>query len=65
MWAYPANIIPGIGYSPDKMLQGRLFSCGDAQRYRLDVNHNMISVNKARCKVNSFHCDGQMRVDEN
>lgn len=36
----PANIVPGIGFSPDKMLQGRLFSYGDAQRYRLGVNHN-------------------------
>ena len=35
----PANIVPGIGFSPDKMLQGRLFSYGDAQRYRLGVNH--------------------------
>lgn len=61
----PANIVPGIGYSPDKMLQGRLFSYGDAQRYRLGVNHNMIPVNRARCPVNSFHRDGQMRVDDN
>jgi len=61
----PANIVPGIGYSPDKMLQGRLFSYGDAQRYRLGVNHNLIPVNKARCEVNSFHRDGQMRIDEN
>ncbi len=38
----PANIVPGIGLSPDKMLQGRLFSYGDAQRYRLGVNHNLI-----------------------
>jgi catalase len=61
----PANSVPGIGYSPDKMLQGRLFSYGDAQRYRLGVNHNTIPVNKARCPVNSFHRDGQMRVDGN
>ena len=38
----PANIVPGIGFSPDKMLQGRLFSYGDAQRYRLGVNHHLI-----------------------
>lgn len=61
----PANNVPGIGYSPDKMLQGRLFSYGDAQRYRLGVNHNLIPVNKARCPVNSFHRDGSMRIDEN
>ena len=41
----PMNIVEGIGFSPDKMLQGRLFSYGDAQRYRLGVNHNMIPVN--------------------
>lgn len=61
----PANIVPGIGFSPDKMLQGRLFSYGDAQRYRLGVNHYLIPVNKARCPVNGFHRDGLMRVDNN
>ncbi|PKL57834.1 MAG: catalase, partial [Methanomicrobiales archaeon HGW-Methanomicrobiales-5] len=61
----PANIIPGIGFSPDKMLQGRLFSYGDAQRYRLGVNHHSIPVNKPRNETNSFHRDGQMRVDGN
>ena len=61
----PANIVPGIGFSPDKMLQGRLFSYGDAQRYRLGVNHNSIPVNAPRCPVHSFHRDGQMRVDGN
>ncbi len=62
----PANIIPGIGFSPDKMLQGRLFAYGDAQRYRLGVNHHLIPVNKSRCPfLNMFHRDGQMRVDGN
>ena len=61
----PANIVPGIGFSPDKMLQGRLFSYGDAQRYRLGVNHHLIPVNRARCPVNYFHRDGAMRVDGN
>ncbi|MBF0501927.1 MAG: catalase [Candidatus Riflebacteria bacterium] len=61
----PANIIPGIGFSPDKMLQGRLFSYGDAQRYRLGVNHHLIPVNKARCPFHSYHRDGVMRVDGN
>ena len=61
----PANIVPGIGFSPDKMLQGRLFSYGDAHRYRLGVNHAQIPVNAARCPVNSFHRDGAMRVDGN
>jgi catalase len=61
----PANIVPGIGFSPDKMLQGRLFSYGDAQRYRLGVNHHLIPVNKARCPFHSYHRDGAMRVDGN
>ncbi|PKO03221.1 MAG: catalase [Chloroflexi bacterium HGW-Chloroflexi-5] len=61
----PANIVPGIGFSPDKMLQGRLFSYGDAQRYRLGVNHHSIPVNKPHIETNSFHRDGQMRVDGN
>ncbi len=61
----PSNIVPGIGFSPDKMLQGRLFSYGDAQRYRLGVNHHLIPVNKARCPMHSYHRDGAMRVDGN
>ncbi len=61
----PANVVPGIGFSPDKMLQGRLFSYGDTQRYRLGVNHAQIPVNTARCPVHSFHRDGAMRVDGN
>jgi catalase len=61
----PANIVPGIGFSPDKMLQGRLFSYGDAQRYRLGVNHHLIPVNQSRCPFHSYHRDGAMRVDGN
>ncbi|MCK7489920.1 MAG: catalase, partial [Anaerotruncus sp.] len=61
----PANVVPGIGFSPDKMLQGRLFSYGDAQRYRLGVNHHQIPVNAPRCPFHSYHRDGAMRVDGN
>jgi catalase len=61
----PANVVPGIGFSPDKMLQGRLFSYGDAQRYRLGVNHAHIPVNAPRCPVHSYHRDGAMRVEGN
>lgn len=61
----PANIVPGIGFSPDRMLQGRLFSYGDAQRYRLGVNHHLIPVNAPRCPHNSYHRDGLMRTDGN
>ncbi|WP_188565629.1 catalase [Undibacterium terreum] len=61
----PANVVPGISFSPDKMLQSRLFSYGDAQRYRLGVNHHQIPVNAPKCPVNSYHRDGAMRVDAN
>ena len=61
----PANVVPGISFSPDKMLQGRLFSYGDAQRYRLGVNHHQIPVNAPKNPAHNFHRDGQMRVDGN
>lgn len=61
----PANVVPGIGFSPDKMLQARLFSYGDAQRYRLGVNHYQIPVNKPRFPFHNHHRDGAMRVDGN
>jgi len=61
----PANVVPGISFSPDKMLQGRLFSYGDAQRYRLGVNHHQIPINAPKCPFHSYHRDGQMRVDGN
>lgn len=61
----PTSIVPGISFSPDKMLQGRLFSYGDAQRYRLGVDHAQIPVNAPRCPVNAYHRDGAMRVDGN
>lgn len=61
----PANVVPGIGFSPDRMLQARLFSYGDAQRYRLGVNHYQIPVNTPKCPFHNFHRDGAMRVDGN
>ena len=63
----PANLVPGISFSPDKMLQGRLFSYGDAARYRVGVNHHQIPVNYPRAAklVNTYHRDGAMRVDGN
>lgn len=61
----PANVVPGISFSPDRMLQGRLFSYGDAQRYRLGVNAEQIPVNKPRCPFHAYHRDGAMRVDGN
>jgi catalase len=61
----PANVVPGIGYSPDRMLQGRLFSYGDTHRYRLGINHHQIPVNAPRCPFASAHRDGTGRVDGN
>ena len=63
----PANVVPGISFSPDRMLQGRLLPYGDAQRYRLGVNHHLIPVNspKAVKHPHSFHRDGAMRTDDN
>jgi catalase len=61
----PANVVPGISFSPDKMLQARLFSYGDTQRYRLGVNFNHIPVNAPRCPFTSYHRDGKMRTDGN
>lgn len=61
----PMNVVDGIGFSPDKVLQARLFSYGDAQRYRLGVNFNQIPVNRPRCPVHAYHRDGMMRVDGN
>jgi len=63
----PSNVVPGISFSPDRMLQGRLFGYGDAQRYRLGINHHQIPVNQPRgvAKPHAFHRDGRMRVDGN
>jgi catalase len=62
----PANIVPGVGYSPDRLLQGRLFSYGDTQRYRLGINHHQIPVNAPRVpNPHSYHRDGAMRTDGN
>ncbi|TDD55752.1 catalase [Nonomuraea terrae] len=56
----PANLVPGIGASPDKMLQGRLFSYPDAHRYRIGPNYLQLPVNKPRVPVNSYNFDGPM-----
>ncbi|MCI1721760.1 MAG: catalase [Lachnospiraceae bacterium] len=62
----PAHVVPGIGFSPDKFLQGRLFVYGDAQRYRLGINYNQIPVNQAKhATVHDYHRDGAMRTDGN
>ena len=61
----PKNIVPGMGYSPDKMLQARLISYPDAHRYRLGVNYDALSVNKPLCPVHTYTRDGAMRFDGN
>ena len=62
----PSNIVPGIGFSPDKMLQFRIFAYADAHRYRLgSTNYASLPVNTARCPVHSYNRDGFMRFDGN
>ncbi len=61
----PGNVVPGIGISPDKMLQARVLSYPDAHRYRLGVNYESLPVNRPRCQVQNYHRDGKMRFDGN
>jgi catalase len=61
----PGNVVSGIGFSPDKMLQGRLFAYADAHRYRLGVNFESLPVNAPKCPVHNYHRDGSMRFDGN
>lgn len=61
----PSNIVPGIGFSPDKMLQARIMSYADAHRYRIGVNYAALPVNRPHSPVNTYHRDGQMRFDGN
>ncbi|RDU67015.1 catalase [Helicobacter didelphidarum] len=56
----PASIVPGIGFSPDRLLQGRLFSYGDTQRYRLGANHHQLPINAPKIPMNSSVRDGYM-----
>ncbi len=56
----PSNVVPGIGYSPDKMLQARVFSYADAHRYRLGTHYEALPVNAPRVPVHTYHKDGQM-----
>ncbi|WP_457665856.1 catalase [Thiolapillus sp.] len=56
----PSNLVPGIGVSPDKMLQGRLLAYQDAHRYRVGTNANQLPVNAAKCPVDHYQRDGAM-----
>ena len=59
----PSNIVPGIGFSPDKMLQARIFSYADAHRYRIGTHYEKLPVNRPKSAVNTYHADGPMRFD--
>jgi catalase len=61
----PGNLPPGMGASPDKMLQARLLSYPDAHRYRIGINYAALDVNKPKCPVMHYHRDGQTRFDGN
>lgn len=61
----PANVVRGVGFSPDKMLQGRILSYPDAHRYRIGVNFESLPVNRCPYAVNNYHRDGAMRFDGN
>ena len=59
----PSNVVPGLGYSPDKMLQGRLFAYHDAQLYRVGTNHQQLPVNAPKCLFHHQQRDGSMTLD--
>jgi catalase len=59
----PSNIVPGIGFSPDKMLQGRIFAYADAHRYRVGTHYEVLPVNRPRCPVHHYHADGAMLTE--
>lgn len=61
----PSNLVDGLGLSPDRMLQGRVLSYADAQRYRIGINYEQLPVNACPFMVNNYHRDGAMRVDDN
>jgi catalase len=59
----PSNVVPGIGFSPDKVLQARVFAYADAHRYRIGTHYGMLPVNRAHAPVHTYHADGGMRSD--
>jgi catalase len=61
----PSNVVPGIGFSPDKMLQARIFSYADAHRYRLGTHYEALPANVPKNQVNHYHKDGSMRFFTN
>lgn len=61
----PSNVVPGISFSPDKMLQARVMSYPDAQRYRLGANYQQLPVNQPKCPVMHYQRDGAMALGNN
>lgn len=61
----PSNIVPGIGFSPDKVLQARIFSYADAHRHRIGTHYEALPVNAPKCPVHHYHKDGSMRFTPN
>ncbi|MFM2341283.1 MAG: hypothetical protein RLZZ592_936 [Pseudomonadota bacterium] len=61
----PSNVVPGIGFSPDRVLQGRLFAYADAHRYRLGTHYEALPINAPKCPVHHYHKDGAMRFFAN
>jgi len=61
----PAHVVDGVGYSFDKMLQGRLLSYPDAHRYRLGANYEQIPVNRCPYMVANYQRDGKMAINGN
>ena len=61
----PSNIVPGIGFSPDRVLQARILSYPDAQRYRIGTQYQALPVNAPKCPMHHYHKDGAMRFAPN
>lgn len=59
----PSNVVSGISFSPDKMLQARIFSYPDAHRYRVGTHYEMLPVNRPIVEVNTYHADGSMNYE--
>src|ERR1700756_4244368 len=61
----PSNVVPGISWSPDKMLQARIFSYADAHRHRLGTHYEALPVNAPKCPFHNYNKDGAMRFFDN
>lgn len=59
----PSNLVPGLGLSPDKMLQGRIFSYHDTHLHRIGKNYQQLPINAPRVAVHSYNKDGSMTYD--